>query len=106
MTRFGFEDVLKRARELGPAPFEANPPPLPEALAKLDFDGWRDIRFRRDKALLGNEGGPFRLEMFHLGHLYPRPVTVNIIREGIATPVPYSAACSTTAATRSTSRCR
>ena len=28
--------------------------------------------------------------MFHLGHLYPRPVTVNIIREGIATPVPYA----------------
>ena len=91
MTRFGFEDVLKRARELAHVPFEANPPPLPEALAKLDFDGWRDIRFRRDKALLGNEGGPFRLEMFHLGHLYPQPVTVNIIREGMATPVPYSA---------------
>ena len=88
---FGFEDVLKRARELGTAPFEANPPPLPDALAKLDFDAWRDIRFRRDKALLGSDGGPFRLEMFHLGHLYPRPVTVNIVREGIATPVPYSA---------------
>ncbi len=91
VTRFGFEDVLKRARELGTAPFETNPPPLPEPLAKLDFDAWRDIRFRRDKALLGTEGGPFRLEMFHLGHLYPRPVTVNVIREGIATPVPYAA---------------
>ena len=60
-------------------------------MAKLDFDAWRDIRFRREKALLGTEGGPFRLEMFHLGHLYPQPVTVNIIREGIATPVPYAA---------------
>jgi glucans biosynthesis protein len=59
-------------------------------LAKLDFDGWRDIRFHRDKAMLGTDGGPFRLEMFHLGHLYPRPVTVNIIRDGLATPVPYS----------------
>ena len=50
---FGFEDVLKRAREIGTAPFEANPPPLPDALARLDFDSWRDIRFRRDRALLG-----------------------------------------------------
>ena len=91
VAHFGFEDVLKRARELGTAAFEANPPPLPEALAKLDFDAWRDIRFRRDKALLGQDGGPFRLEMFHLGHIYPRPVTVNIVREGIATPVPYAA---------------
>ncbi len=90
MTRFGFEDVLKRARELAAGPFEANPPPLPDALASLGFDGWRDIRFRRDKALLGNEGGPFRLEMFHLGHLFPRPVTVDIIRDGISTPIPYS----------------
>ncbi len=90
-AHFGFEDVLKRARAIGTAPFEANPPPLPDALARLDFDSWRDIRFRRDKALLGTEGGPFRMEMFHLGHIYPRPVTVNVVREGIATPVPYAA---------------
>ena len=90
VPRFGFEDVIRRAHDLGTAPFEANPPPLPDELIKLDFDAWRDIRFRRDKAFLAQDGGPFRLEMFHLGHLYPRPVTINIIREGIATPVPYS----------------
>ena len=91
VAHFGYDDVLKRARDLAGAPFEANPPPLPDVLAKLSFDAWRDIRFRRDKALLGTDGGPFRLEMFHLGHLYPQPVTVNIIREGLATPVPYAA---------------
>lgn len=90
VPRFGFEDVVRRARDLGTAPFEANPPPLPDDLTRLDFDSWRDIRFRRDKAFLGQDDGPFRLEMFHLGHLYPRPVTINIVREGIATPVPYS----------------
>ena len=92
IAHFGYDDVLKRARDLATAPFEANPPPLPDVLSKLSFDAWRDIRFRRDKALLGTDGGPFRLEMFHLGHLYPQPVTVNVIREGLATPVPYSAA--------------
>ncbi|WP_131114178.1 glucan biosynthesis protein [Lichenihabitans psoromatis] len=90
VPKFGFEDVLKRARELGTAPFEATPPALPDSIARLDFDAWRDIRFRPDRALLGQDGSPFRLEMFHLGHLYPRPVTVNIVHEGIATPVPYS----------------
>ncbi len=45
------------------------------------------------------------MEMFHLGHLYPRPVTVNIVREGIATPIPTRPRCSTTAAPRSSSRC-
>ena len=90
IAHFGYDDVLKRARDLAGAPFEANPPPLPEVLSNLTFDAWRDIRFRRDKALLGNSGGPFRLEMFHLGHLYPQPETVNVVREGLPTPVPYS----------------
>ncbi len=87
---FGYEDVVKRARELAAAPFDALPPKLPDGLDKLDFDAWRDIRFRPEKALLGAGGGPFRLETFHLGHLYPRPVVVNTIRDGIATPIPYS----------------
>lgn len=88
---FSMEDVLRRAREIAAAPFDASVPPLPEVIAKLDFDGWRDIRFRPDKALLGAGGGRFRLQAFHLGHLYKRPVTVNIIRDGIAAPIPYAA---------------
>ncbi len=36
-------------------------------------------RNRRCSARLG---GPFRLETFHLGFLYRRPVTINLIRDG------------------------
>jgi glucans biosynthesis protein len=86
---FGYDDVVKRARDLAGAPFDAQIPPLPDALARLDFDAWRDIRFKSDKPLLG-AGGPFRLELFHLGHLYKRPVTVNVLRDGLPTPVPYA----------------
>jgi glucans biosynthesis protein len=90
--RFGFEDVVRRARDLAGAPFEAAAPQLPEELDKLDFDAWRDIRFRPDRALFANTNGSFRLQTFHLGFLYKRPVTVNTIRDGIPTPIPYSAA--------------
>lgn len=86
--RFGFNDVVKRARDLAAAPF-AKDQPLPDALEKLDFDAWRDIRFRPDKAFFSNGG--FRLQTMHLGHLYKRPVVVNIVRDGIATPIPYAA---------------
>jgi glucans biosynthesis protein len=86
--RFSMEDVVKRARELAAAPF-AKDAPLPEALERLDFDTWRDIRFRADKAFFGNR--PFRLQTMHLGHLYKRPVVVNTVRDGIATPIPYAA---------------
>src|SRR6202789_4288117 len=77
---FGYQDVVKRARDLAAAPFDNSIPPLPDGLATLDFDGWRDIRFKSDKPLLGQEGANFRLELFHLGHLYKRPVVVNVLR--------------------------
>lgn len=88
--KFDFDDVIRRARDLASAPFEPALPPLPDSLSNLDFDAWRDIRFRPDKAFLAGNGTPFRLQLFHLGHLYPRPVTINTIRDGIATPIPYA----------------
>jgi glucans biosynthesis protein len=88
--RFNFEDVIRRARDLATAPFDPAPPELPQALNKLDFDAWRDIRFRPDKAFLASNGSLFRLQLFHLGHLFKRPVTVNTIRDGIPTPIPYA----------------
>ncbi|HUZ91560.1 MAG TPA: glucan biosynthesis protein G [Methylocella sp.] len=90
--QFDFEDVVRRARDLAAANFDTASPALPEALNNLDFDAWRDIRFRPDKAFLGAKGSQFRLQLFHLGHLYRRPVTINTIRDGIPTPIPYSAA--------------
>ena len=86
-SRFGFDDVIRRARDLATAPF-APASPLPESLNNLDFDAWRDIRFRPDRALLN---GPFKLQLFHLGHLFRQAVTVNTIRDGLATPIPYTA---------------
>lgn len=88
---FGLADVERRAAQLAQAPFDEHYSPLPPALAKLDYDGWRDIRFRPSDALLGDGGGPFRLQLFHRGFLYPRPVAVNIVTKGVATPLAYQA---------------
>ena len=87
---FGANDVIRRARELAAAPHDAAVPPLPDAIASLDFDAWRDIRFKSDLPLLGNANGNFRLELFHLGHLYKRPVVINVLRDGVPAPVPYA----------------
>jgi glucans biosynthesis protein len=91
IPRFGYNDVQRRARELAKAPFQPTAP-LPDPLARLDFDAWRDIRFRPEKAIPLGAGGAFRLQLFHLGFLYKQPVTINTIRDGIPTPVPYTAA--------------
>jgi glucans biosynthesis protein len=86
---FRFDEVVRRARELAALPYESNLQPLPEPLNRLDFDAYRDIRFRNERALLASGGGPFRMHLFHLGFLFQRPVTVNVIREGVPAPVPY-----------------
>jgi glucans biosynthesis protein len=88
--KFGFDDVVKRARELAAAPFDKTIARLPDGLETLDFDGWRDIRFRPDKSIFAAQNSPFRMQLFHLGHLFRRPVTINTIRDGIATPIPYT----------------
>ena len=90
--RFGFDDVIRRAQELASAPFDTTPQQYPDGLRKLDYDSWRDIRFKPERALAVGADGSFRLETFHLGFLFNRPVTVNTIRDGIATPIPYSRA--------------
>lgn len=91
IPKFEYDDVVRRARELAAASYESTPPALPEPIAKLDFDAWRDIRFRPDKAFLNAPGSMFRLQLFHLGHLFRWPVTVNIVKDGMATPIPYAA---------------
>ncbi|HVB89689.1 MAG TPA: glucan biosynthesis protein G [Beijerinckiaceae bacterium] len=87
---FGYGDVFARARELATAPFEPAAP-LPRELAKLDLDVWQDIHFRPDQAFFSHSGGPFRLQLFHLGGPYTLPVTINTVHDGIATPIPYAA---------------
>jgi len=89
-ARFGFEDVVKRARELAASPFDGRLPELPEPLQRLDFDAWRAIRFRPDRALLAQGDSPFRMQMFHPGFLHKRTVIVNVVRDGIPAPVPFA----------------
>ena len=90
-SKFAFDEVVKRATDLASAPFEGKVPPLPDELNKLDFDAWRQIDFKDNKGLIGGNGSQFRLELFHLGHLYKRAVVVNTLRDGIPTPIPYQA---------------
>ena len=87
--RFKFEEVARRARDLSTAPL-APSPALPDALTRLDANVAQKIRFRPERSLL--KGSRFRLQVMHLDSAHARPVTVNVIRDGIATPIPYSAA--------------
>lgn len=85
------DTVVQRARELASAPFDGSTPALPESIRKLNFDSWRNIRFRPDRSLLRGQADRFRLQAFHLGHLFLRPIALNAVHDGVSAPMRYSA---------------
>jgi len=68
--------VAQRALERAQQPFHSPRANLPKALANLNYDQYREIRFRRDKALWTAGDLPFRVEFFHPGYIYQEPVHV------------------------------
>jgi glucans biosynthesis protein len=74
---FGFEDVARRAAALAQRPYEAPEASLPAALRKLDYDQYREIRFRNERALWRAQGLPFEVAFFHLGGQFDAPVRIH-----------------------------
>jgi glucans biosynthesis protein len=68
--------VAQRALERAQKPFHSPRENLPKVLRQdnLDYDKYREIRFRRDKALWTADDLPFRVEFFHPGYIYQEPV--------------------------------
>jgi glucans biosynthesis protein len=70
--------VAQRALDRAQRPFHSPRADLPKVLRQenLDYDKYREIEFRHEKALWLAEGLPFRVEFFHPGYLYQEPVHV------------------------------
>ena len=71
--------VAKRALDRARTPFRSPHVELPSVLRPdfLDYDKYRQIEFRHDRALWAAAGLPFRMEFFHPGYIYHEPVRVN-----------------------------
>ena len=71
--------VAQHALDRAKSPFRSPRVDLPKVLRleNLDYDKYREIRFRRDRALWSSGNEPFRVEFFHPGYLYQEPVHVN-----------------------------
>lgn len=89
---FGFDDVAKRARDLAAADYKAPAQTLPPELRDLDYDAYRDIRFRPERALWRAEKLPFELMFFHPGRSFQDPVRINTIEAGSVKPVEFDPA--------------
>ena len=83
--------VAQRALLRAAKPFHSPRADLPSMLRadKLDYDKYREIEFRHDRALWAAEELPFRIEFFHPGYLYEEPVHVNEFTLTAAQPIRF-----------------
>src|SRR5688572_24300189 len=62
------------------------PPPeaLPKGAEKLDYDQFRQIRFRKERTIWRGEGSNFELQVLPSGWLFKTPVEINLVENGVA----------------------
>jgi glucans biosynthesis protein len=85
---FGFDAVQQMARDIAAKPFESPLERLPTGLDSLNYDQYRDIRFKRDRTIWRGEGLEFELQMLPTGWLFKSPVDIAIVESGEARPLP------------------
>ncbi|HSY18866.1 MAG TPA: glucan biosynthesis protein G [Candidatus Acidoferrales bacterium] len=83
--------VAQRALERAKAPFHSPHVDLPFVLRpeNLDYDKYRQIEFRHDRALWAAAGLPFHAEFFHPGYIYHEPVHINEFTASHTQPIRF-----------------
>ena len=81
---FNLDEVAARAAKLAASPYQKPGASLPKAIKALDYDQFRDIRFRPERALWWNSKLPFEIMFFHRGWFYEDAVTIHeVTPEGV-----------------------
>jgi glucans biosynthesis protein len=88
---FTFETVQRLAQDRASKPYRERSSKLPEVLAKLGYDQYRDIRFRRTSALWYDHA-MFEVQFFHRGFTYDRRVNIYELVSNQVRAVPYNPA--------------
>ncbi|MEO5882241.1 MAG: glucan biosynthesis protein G [Caldimonas sp.] len=76
---FGFEDVARRAEALAGQPYKPAAIRMPKEIRELDYDQYRDIRFRPEKSIWRAEKLPFELMLFLQGRAVSEPVEIHLV---------------------------
>ena len=81
-----------QARALASKPYQPPTHKLPAAIAALNWDQYQAIRFKPEHALWADEKLRFKLELFHLGLFFKRPVQMFEVANGQAQQLAYDPA--------------
>lgn len=90
--RFDAGTVPALARERAGQAHRSLRADLPHGLDRLDYDGYRGIRFRPEQALWADTDLGFRIQPHHLGFLFKDRVELFEVHDGTATPMRFNPA--------------
>jgi periplasmic glucans biosynthesis protein len=89
---FDYARLKGMARTLAAAPYKPAPNKITPAIAKLDWDQWQSISFRKERALWADDDLPFRVRFFHLGFRAMKPVQMYEVQNGMSREIAYDPA--------------
>lgn len=87
---FSFSKVVAEGRGLAAQPARKVATTLPSSLDRLNYDSYRDIRFRPSEALWGGADSRWSVQLFHLGLFFRQPVEINLVESGHVRRLPFS----------------
>lgn len=91
LTSFRFETLVAKAKAQAAKAYVKPAGELPEALAALQYDGYRKIAFKRERSKW-QDNENFRVQAFHPGWLFDTPLKIHEVIEGAARPLVFEAA--------------
>ncbi len=83
------KEVWKKARDLSLSPYQESVGKIPTSLKDLNYDQWRDIRFRPERSVWRGKNSLFEIQFYHLGFLYNVPVKINLVTPEGVKPFPF-----------------
>lgn len=89
---FDGNTVPELARGIASQPYRRRQAPLPRQIDRLDYDGYRKIRFDAAQAWWSDADLPFRMQPHHRGFLFKDRVDLFEVADGQATPIRFRAA--------------
>lgn len=85
-----FQSLADQARQRATEPYVAADRTLPDALAKLDYDGYRKVVYLPEALIWEDRNDlDYRLRLYHRGGIFPEKVPIYILDGDEASEVPY-----------------
>jgi len=85
-----FDAVVAQAEARSREPFAPMQPVDSQVLRGLDYDAYRDIRWRDEFTLWRKQGLTFQAKFFLAGHIHSKPVTIHRVGREAAGPLRFS----------------